>query len=195
MASLAVFFVVSFLAGPISLATYIRSMALLSEHESLKGMSLRHLCRLAWPGSEAIVPVLVVVVLLIAVVLLHRRGAPEQVLFVGCLSAGLALTPILWTHYLFIGLLALMVIRPEPVWTTAASAGTWFLVSAAHIPTIASLSLALRLTMLWLLILLLPALALTARSNRPVVISPDPDQELEALLLSAQRADADVVMS
>ena len=151
--SLAVFFAVSFGLGPVSLPSYLHSMGLLSDHEALGSSSLRHLCALLLPGSQALVPVVVALLVLLQAVL--RRD--DRVLFVGCLVTGMALTPIFWTHYVVLGLLGLLVVRPR--WTLAAVPLSWVLTATSRQPhTLGGLSLEHRLALLWALLLLMPCL-------------------------------------
>jgi alpha-1,2-mannosyltransferase len=157
--ALAAFFTVGFWAGPISLGTYSRSMSVLAEHEQMHGMSLHHLAALLLPGTVApLVPPLLSAAVLIGAAVVYRRCPERQelTLFVGCLCAGLLMTPILWTHYLVLLLLAVLLVRPR--WAVAAAVASWVLVSPAHLSPLGDLSVLTRLLLLHATLVLVPVL-------------------------------------
>jgi alpha-1,2-mannosyltransferase len=168
VAALTGFFVVGFGLGPISLGTYARSMSVLAEHEQLRGMSLHHLASLLLPLRLAgLVPPLVGGAVLVAAVAVYRRhpARHDLTLFVSCLSAGLLLTPILWTHYLVLVLLAVLLVRPTTGWAVGAAVGSWVLVSPAHLAPLGGLPVLERLLLLHTVLVVLPVVT-AVRAHR-----------------------------
>jgi alpha-1,2-mannosyltransferase len=161
LGALATYFGTSFLFGPVTLTTYLRSLSLLSQHEALAGMSMRHLSALrGWPAWA---PTAIGAVLLAVIVVVWSRGRNDALLYAGCLSAGLLLTPILWNSYLVVALLIVLVVRPSAPWVVAAAGGSWCLVGTARLHAVAGFSAEHRMELLLTALLVLPLLALRRR--------------------------------
>jgi alpha-1,2-mannosyltransferase len=159
IAWLTAFFAISFAVGPLSLPGYLQSLSLLADHEA--GGSLRHL--LALQGLPHLLAPLVAAVVVMACV----RARDDKTLFVGCVTAGLLATPILWTHYLLLALILVVLLRPRAV--LPASLFSWVVLSAGGLPPLGGLGVEPRLLMLHLSLLLLPALAWRNRVPRQLV--------------------------
>jgi alpha-1,2-mannosyltransferase len=161
LGALGTYFGAGFLLGPVTLTTYTRSLSLLSQHEGLAGMSMRHLSALrGWPAWA---PTAIAATLLAVVLGVWARGRNDALLYAGCLSAGLLLTPILWNSYLVVALLIVLVVRPSAPWVVAAAAGSWCLVGTARLHPVAGLSAEHRMELLLTALLVLPFLALRRR--------------------------------
>lgn len=114
LAALVVIAIASFNLGPLSLVSYVSLLSRLSKHESISGYSTNALIRtfgLGQVGSELVV-VALASALAVGVTILFRRSKNERFLLSGFLLISLLITPILWSSYLIIFGIALILAFP-----------------------------------------------------------------------------------
>ena len=172
-AAVAAYFGVSFLLGPVNAPHYARAMSVLSEHESLRSMSLRHLSSLLLPpGLVPVIPVMAFVAMLMLVVL--RRD--DRARFIGCLLAGLVLTPIFWTHYIVLVLFAVLMLRPTTTWAVGAAVLSWVISAPRDRVTLGNLSVEHRLLLLYAIVFAIAVAVASGRTSRadaaPSAVAP-----------------------
>jgi hypothetical protein len=162
-----------FLLGPISAGSYARMLSQLSAHEARLGMSLVGLLMnrgLSLAAGQALAGLLALALLIWA----RRRygwARDERVLFCTGVLVSLILTPVLWSHYLVLVAVCLLVFDARLRWLVALVLASWALSPPHNIPY----SRPIELGALSGLSLLLASLSPPARSLRRRL---EPAQEL-----------------
>jgi alpha-1,2-mannosyltransferase len=131
--------------GPLTALGYDRLLSALGAHEAPFGMSATGLLLNVGAGmslARAVASLLAVAVVIVTA--WHgRRVGDEQIFFTGCLAATLIASPIVWSHYLLLLTVPLLIRRdgvdqPEPAGPIAAAAVFSWLVVTPHHTEVAS---------------------------------------------------------
>ena len=110
--------------GFAGLREYPRLLAELARLEQDRGYSLVAASgRLLGPGGARVVPFAVGALLLVLAAVVARRGDGDRRAFTLCLAAALALSPVVWLHYLILLVVPLAIARPRltPLWLVPAA--------------------------------------------------------------------------
>jgi hypothetical protein len=147
-----------FVLGPLGPGGYLRLLAALGDHESRAGFGLvGTLVRSGLPASVAdATAALCAALLMLSAQRHHRRHGDERVLYCAALLACLALSPVVWSHYLLLLAVVLLVMDLPRAWLVAALGLSW-LTAPAHGIRIGDDTLAASRPALWMLIALVLA--------------------------------------
>jgi alpha-1,2-mannosyltransferase len=176
----------SFVLGPLSGGGYLKLLGALSVHESTAGFSLYGLITEDQSPTAArlICAVLAAGLILLGLwavrgpgqsdgdrgaglASLGRRqdGFGELALFGAAICAALVLTPILWSHYIVLAFVPIVLSRPPRFVLAAASLITWFVAQPASTPFLFELRDDSRVVLLYAaLVVMVAVLAIRARS-------------------------------
>jgi alpha-1,2-mannosyltransferase len=143
IAGMFLLFAASFLLGPLSAGSYARLLGSLATHEGVQGFSLyglltqTHSVEFARIGCAALAACLVFIGWWAS----RGRGARGEVaLFGATIAAALVLTPVLWSHYILLALVPIVVCRPRRLVLLVVSALTWVIAAPASTPKILDLT-------------------------------------------------------
>lgn len=188
-------FTTSFVVGPLPAGRYLALLQELSAHEGVQGFSLYGLVAHVAGGHAASLVCLTFAAGVVGVGWVsYRRGGqqPELALFASCLVAALALTPVLWSHYVLVGLVPLVLARPRRSTLLLASTLSWLVAPPVGTPKLLALPSQASVLLLyaglvamvvWLAIR--PAGAFVAASGThqvdqvPTAVLPAPDPHLQ----------------
>jgi alpha-1,2-mannosyltransferase len=121
----------STLFGPVSLPDYLRMLNVLGRHEGRQGLSLYHLLTVWLPGTAAQAVCTALAGALAGAGLLaarRRRPGDDLLTFTCLLLAAMVLTPILWSHYILLTFVPVLLAWPSARVVALTSGLSWLLV-------------------------------------------------------------------
>jgi hypothetical protein len=164
--ALAALFGVGELVSPVGMTAYADMLGVLAREEAPDGLSLTGLLMNAGLGVTAATWLArsAAAALLAACWAGARRAADERLLFAGTVTAALVASPIVWSHYLLLLAVPLLVLAPERDGALAtATAASWLLVTP-HLSTTTDLVVS---AVVLLLLVAGPLLDSARRVERP----------------------------
>lgn len=166
----------SFVVGPLGPLTYVHLLETLSLHERNQGFSLHRLITETWGAGAATPGSVVIAGLALSWGALERQrhGERSDLLLFSCtLVAALALTPILWSHYLLLLLAPLLLARSRLRWLGLASLTSWAVAPPVLTVSLLRAPFTTHLTLLYLAALaMLAALGVRTRRRAAQTLSP-----------------------
>jgi alpha-1,2-mannosyltransferase len=141
-----------FVLGPLGLGAYLKLLSALGHHEARAGFGLiGGLLRVGLtPSAAEAMAAGAAGTLMLAAYRHYRRHGDERVVFCAALLAALALSPVVWSHYLLLLGVALLVLDLPRRWFAVLLALSW-MAAPAHGVRIGDDSLSTFMPALWIL--------------------------------------------
>jgi alpha-1,2-mannosyltransferase len=133
IASTAALLTVGFVLGPLGPGPYLHLLSRLGAHEARAGFGLIGSLMSAGVGSGAaqLVAIVVALATLTGAYLHWRAHGDERVLFCAGIIASLVATPVLWSHYMVLLAVPLLLLGSPRRWFVMAAAASW-MIAPAH---------------------------------------------------------------
>jgi alpha-1,2-mannosyltransferase len=133
VASTAVLLTVGFVLGPIAPGPYLHLLSRLGSHEARAGFGLigSLMSNGVGPGAAQLAAITVAFSALAAAYVHWRAVGDERVLFCAAIIASLVATPVLWSHYLVLLAVPLLLLGSPRRWFVMLAAASW-MIAPAH---------------------------------------------------------------
>ena len=170
-----ILFAGSFAIGPLSAGAYMRLLGALATHEGVQGFSLYGMLAQFEDPLFAKIVCAAVAGCFVAVGWWASRGRGERgevALFGACIAAALVITPVLWSHYIVLALVPVIICRPRRMVLAGVALASWIVAGPASIPQIFGVSGNGHVLLLYGALVGLVG-ALVVRATFPPVVRPD----------------------
>jgi hypothetical protein len=159
---------IGFATGPLGLPGYMQLLSALGSHEAQAGFGLIGLLRnVGLTPVAAQAGALAVAAVVIAAAYAHyRRARDERVLYCAGIVCALALTPVLWSHYLVLLPAALLALDAPRRWFAGLALVSWLIAPPHGLHWQLPVPGELRSTGPWLAVAALPLLLVLATRSR-----------------------------